>query len=71
MNYLYIELLNEKRIDFSVLKKGDTFEVRLNELPIGRIDDIFLGIEKLKLKTELSFKKTNDAYGSIQVFSFS
>ena len=71
MNYLYSELLNEKRIDFSVLKKGDTFEVRLNELPISRIDDIFLSIEKLKLKTELSFKKTNDAYCSIQVFSFS
>lgn len=73
MNYLYINLpkLNERRINFSVLEKGDSLEVRLNELPQYKIDEIFLGIEKLRLKTELSFKETNDAYGSTQIFSFS
>lgn len=73
MNYLYINLpkLNERRINFSVLEKGDSLEVRLNELPQYKVDEIFLGIEKLSLKTELSFKETNDAYGSIQIFSFS
>lgn len=73
MNYLYINLpkLPRRKIDFSVLEKGDSLEVRLNELPMSKIEEIFEEIEKLRLKIDLSFKKTNDAYGSIQVFSFS
>jgi len=73
MNYLYINLpkLNERRIKFSVLEKGDSLEVRLNELTQSEVEEMLLGVEKLRLKTDLSFKETNDAYGSIQVFSFS
>jgi len=73
MNYLYINLpkLPRRKIDFSVLQKGDALEVRLNELPMSKIEEIFEELEKLRLKIDLSFKKTNDAYGSIQIFSFS
>jgi len=72
MNYLYINLpqLPRRKTNFSVLEKNDSLEVRINELPMSKIEEIFEEIEKLGLKIHLSFKKTNDAYGSIQVFSF-
>ena len=73
MNILYINLpkLPKRKIDFSVLKKGDSLEVRINELPMSKVEEIFEELEKLKLKIDLSFKKTNDAYGSIQIFTLS
>jgi hypothetical protein len=72
MDYLYINLprISQFKINFLILKPGDSLEVRINELSDAATDALFLGLESTKLKIELSFKKYNDAYGSIQIFQF-
>lgn len=72
MDYLYINLprISQFKINFLILKPGDSIEVRINELSEAATESLFLGLECTKLKIDLSFKKSNDAYGSIQIFKF-
>jgi len=72
MDYLYINLprITKTKINFSILKSNDSLEVRINELSESQLDSLLVGLENLKLKIDLSFKKANDAYGPIQIFKF-